>query len=77
MEKKQGKLEIKAFNTPYYHSWMYTLSDMNFIPNKYAYCPNDGQTLMEHVSYSIIIKKVTLNYNIRDDDLLLDGRKLP
>ena len=55
---------------------MYTLADLNFIPNKYAYCPTDEMTLMEHVSYSIIIKKVTLNYNIRDDDLLLDGRKL-
>ena len=56
---------------------MYTLSDMSFIPNQYAYCTNDEMMLMEHVSSSIIIKKVTLNYNIRDDDLLLDGRKLP
>ena len=56
---------------------MYTLNDLNFIPNKYAYCPQAEMTLMEHKSYSVIIKKVTLKYNIKDEILLLDGRKLP
>ena len=39
IEKVQGKLEVKTFNTPYYHSWTYTLHDSGFKPNKYAYFP--------------------------------------
>ena len=34
-------------------------------------------THMEDISYSIITKKVTLRYYIKEDSLLLDGEKLP
>ena len=50
LEKTQGKLELKSFNTPYYLSWTYTLNDLNFKPNKYANCPRSQMTRIEHVS---------------------------
>ena len=28
IEKVQGKLEVRACNTPYYHSWSYTLHNL-------------------------------------------------
>ena len=67
IERIRGKLEVRAFNTPYYHSWTYTLHDLGFKPNKYAYWPRSGMTRMEHLSYCIIIKKIALNYDIKDD----------
>ena len=33
VEKAQGKLEVKSFNTLFYHSWSYTLHDLGFKPN--------------------------------------------